>query len=223
MAYCRECGAPLQEGTKFCSECGAPTESAPLRLAPGPAIEFHEQKPQKVRKPLVKRWWFWALVLTLVACIAGRVGGDRSPRSKAAPTVPVATEAPTPTSKPTAAPTSEPTAAPTPEPTPESAPEPTPEQTETIPETEIRPEVKEFLDSYEAFMNEYVEFMQKYQDSDAGSAASMLMDYYSFFARYAEFEEKIDAFEESDLTNAELAYYIEVTSRVSQKLLSIAG
>ncbi len=33
----------------------------------------------------------------------------------------------------------------------------------------------------------------------------------------------MDAFDESELTNAELAYYIEVTSRVSKKLLTVAG
>ena len=40
---------------------------------------------------------------------------------------------------------------------------------------------------------------------------------------YTEFAEKIDAFDESELTNAELAYYLEVTNRVSQKLLRVAG
>ena len=39
---------------------------------------------------------------------------------------------------------------------------------------------------------------------------------------YTEFAEKIDAFDESELTNAELPYYLEVTSRVSQQLLSVA-
>ena len=40
---------------------------------------------------------------------------------------------------------------------------------------------------------------------------------------YAEFSEKIDAMDESELTTAETAYYLEVTSRVSQKLLLAAG
>lgn len=41
--------------------------------------------------------------------------------------------------------------------------------------------------------------------------------------RYTELAEKLDAFDESELTNAELAYYPEESNRVSQKLLSVAG
>ena len=90
-------------------------------------------------------------------------------------------------------------------------------------ENEIRPDVKEFLDAYEACMDEYVDFMQKYMNADPTSMVSMMGDYYSILARYTEFAEKIDAFDESELTNAELAYYLDVTNRVSQKLLSVAG
>ena len=121
-----------------------------------------------------------------------------------------ATAAPAATAKPTA----EPTAAPTAEPTPTQAP--------AISESDIRPEVKEFLDAYEAFMDEYVEFMQKYAKADANSMAAMMGDYFGILSRYAEFSDKIDALGEADLTNAELAYYLEVTNRVSQKLLKVA-
>ena len=51
----------------------------------------------------------------------------------------------------------------------------------------------------------------------------MMGDYASFMSRYADFAEKLDAMDESELTNAELAYYMEVTSRCSQKLLLAAG
>ena len=51
----------------------------------------------------------------------------------------------------------------------------------------------------------------------------MMGDYYRILTRYTEFAEKIDAFDKSELTNAELAYYLEVTNRVSQKLLRVAG
>ena len=34
---------------------------------------------------------------------------------------------------------------------------------------------------------------------------------------------RLDAFDESELTSAELSYYLEVTNRVNQRLLSVAG
>ena len=72
-------------------------------------------------------------------------------------------------------------------------------------------------------MDEYIEFMQKYEKADSSSAALMLYDYYQLMERYSEFTEKLDAMDESDYTNAEWAYYLEVTNRVNQKLLRALG
>lgn len=214
MAFCRQCGALLQEGTKFCPECGASADSVSVRMA-APQLEYPAEKPKKKRKSIFKRWWFWVLAVIVIAGIAGRSGEKAQTKPCARQTAPVATSAPEATSKPTADPTTEPAAEPTGEPTTEP-------QT-AVAQNEIRPEVKEFLDAYEACMDEYVEFMQKYMNADPTSMVSMMGDYYSILTRYTEFAEKIDAFDESELTNAELAYYLEVTKRVSQKLLSVAG
>lgn len=83
---------------------------------------------------------------------------------------------------------------------------------------EVSPDVKEALDSYEAFVDEYVAFMQEY--SQSSDTASMMADYADFMQRYADFAQKIEAMDSSSMSSADYAYYIEVTSRCSQKLLA---
>ena len=210
MATCRQCGAPLQKRMKFCSECGARAENAPVWMAE-PQIEYPAEKPKKKKKSIFRRWWFWVLAVIVIAGLAGRSGEKTQTEPTARQTAPAATAAPKATARPNAAPTAEPTE------------EPTPKPQTAVAENEIRPEVKEFLDAYEACMDEYVDFMQHYMNDESDSTLSMMGDYYRILRRYTEFEEKIDAFDESELTNAELAYYLEVTNRVSQKLLRVAG
>ena len=213
MAYCRKCGAILEEGTRFCAECGAPVE---------PGSGFGDGSPAKRRKPkkpFYKRWWFWLLALALIGALGGRGTSDSVTRQSPAPTAELQTAVPASTPEPSPAPTVRPTPTPTPAPTPVPTVEPTPEPKSGPADNEIRPEIKEFLDAYEACMNEYADFMKKYMSADPMSMIGMMGDYYSILERYTEFVDKIDALDESELTGAELAYYLEVTGRVSQKLL----
>lgn len=92
------------------------------------------------------------------------------------------------------------------------------EEKEAADSGEVSADVKEALDSYEAVMDEYVDFMQRYKDS--GYSASMLSDYTDMLQKYNDFSEKINAMDTGNMSNADYAYYIEVTSRVSQKLLA---
>ncbi|MDO4891504.1 MAG: hypothetical protein Q3963_09065, partial [Coriobacteriaceae bacterium] len=92
------------------------------------------------------------------------------------------------------------------------------EEKEAADSGEVSADVKETLDSYEAVMDEYVDFMQRYKDS--GYSASMLSEYTDMLQKYNDFSEKINAMDTSNMSNADYAYYIEVTSRVSQKLLA---
>ena len=95
----------------------------------------------------------------------------------------------------------------------------------TVPEELVdgmRPDFKNAMDSYETFMGEYCDFMAKYNESD-GSDLSLLSDYASFLSQYAEMAESFETWDSEDLTDAETAYYLEVQTRVSQKLLEVAG
>ena len=148
MAYCRQCGAVLQEGTKFCSECGAPVEGAPVRSTPGVRLEYPAETLRKTKKPIYRKWWFWVLVVIVASNVLGRSGSRSSEKparqEQAQVTMtPVLTAKPKPTPVQTPKPTPAPTPKPTPEPTPRPTPEPTPEPAEAaVSENTIRPEIK---------------------------------------------------------------------------------
>lgn len=91
---------------------------------------------------------------------------------------------------------------------------------ETSDDGEINPEFKETMDSYEEFFDKYCEFMKKYSNSD--DVTSMLTDYTDYMTRYTETMKKMEAINQNDLSTAEVAYYTEVSARISQKLLEIA-
>lgn len=48
MAFCTNCGSPLEEGAKFCGQCGTPTPTAPN---PQPAQQPYQQAPQQPSQP----------------------------------------------------------------------------------------------------------------------------------------------------------------------------
>ena len=110
--------------------------------------------------------------------------------------------------------------------------QPTPEEAvteETVPEGPqapaaeeidgVRPEIREVMESYEAFMDEYVSFMANYDASDTGS----LLKYTEILGKYAKFAEKATKIEDMDLTDEEALYYADVSLRISQKLLKAVG
>ena len=84
----------------------------------------------------------------------------------------------------------------------------------------VDPELKAFLDSYEKFVDEYVAFMKTY-NSDPANALSMLAEYSQMMASYADFTEKLAQYDENEMSAADAAYYLEVTTRCTQKMLEI--
>ena len=79
----------------------------------------------------------------------------------------------------------------------------------------IRPDVKEAIDAYEAFIDEYCEFITVYSDDPTN--AELIAEYLEFVVKLEEEERKIDALDK-DLTEEEDVYYTGVLLRCSEKL-----
>lgn len=84
----------------------------------------------------------------------------------------------------------------------------------------IGADFKAAMDDYEAFFDEYIEFMKSYKDNP--SDVTLALKSVEMATAYAENMEKLENLDTSSLNDAELAYYLEVTNRITQKLLSIA-
>lgn len=82
---------------------------------------------------------------------------------------------------------------------------------------DMRPEFKEAMDSYEAFYDEYCEFMKKFANNP--SDLGLLAEYGDMMSKMTDMSEKFDAWDEDEMNKAELEYYLEVNNRVAQKLL----
>lgn len=101
------------------------------------------------------------------------------------------------------------------------------EDTSTIP-TEatvlvdgMRPEFKEAMDSYEAFYDEYCDFMKKY--SETPSDFTLLLEYADMMTKAVEMDAKFEKWDDEEMNDAEMKYYLEVSTRVMQKLVDVMG
>lgn len=83
----------------------------------------------------------------------------------------------------------------------------------------MRPEFKEAMDAYEAFYDEYCDFMIRYQDNPTD--LMLVAQYGQLLIKMAEVNEAFEKWDESELNNEELKYYLEVSSRVMQKLVDV--
>lgn len=160
-----------------------------------------------------------ALILGLAAC-------GSSPAPKETPPAAVAT-APPATVAATTAPTA-PTTAPETEPeigAPTEAPTEVPTEALTEPTQLLvdgmRPEFKEAMDAYEAFYDEYCAFMVKYSQNPTDF--NLLMQYAGMLTKLGEMDEAFKQWDQEELNNAELKYYLEVNNRVMQKMVDIMG
>lgn len=82
---------------------------------------------------------------------------------------------------------------------------------------DLRPEFKDAMDAYEEFYDEYCELMLKYSENPTD--LTILSEYSEMMGKALEFDEKIAKWENEEMNDAELEYYLEVTNRVTKKLL----
>lgn len=85
--------------------------------------------------------------------------------------------------------------------------------------TGMRPEIKEAIDAYEEFLNTYCDFLESFDSTNF----SMLAKYAELVSQYTEMQKQFDTLGNSDLNEAELAYYTEVSLRCSAKLLEASA
>ncbi|MCJ0536677.1 DUF6591 domain-containing protein [Enterococcus cecorum] len=97
--------------------------------------------------------------------------------------------------------------------------QPSQQPTQQTSTTGVRPEVKEQIDAYEKFFDEYIAFMTKYKDSN--NAVSMAADYANFMKKYTDYMAKFENIDDKGWNDAEVAYWLEVNGRVMGKLATI--
>lgn len=85
----------------------------------------------------------------------------------------------------------------------------------------MRKEFKDAIDSYEKFMDEYVAFMKKYKENP--NDINLLSDYSKYMSKYSDMCSKFNKLGSENMNSAEIAYYIDVQTRVNQKLLEVAN
>ena len=107
------------------------------------------------------------------------------------------------------------------EPADSDAPVPEEAMETTSPDDGVSPEFRETMDHYEAFFNDYAAFMKKYAETD--DPTSMLLDYADFLEQYTELMAQLDAIEESELSEADAQYYLEVMTRINATLAEVTA
>lgn len=63
------------------------------------------------------------------------------------------------------------------------------------------------MDSYEAFFDEYVAFMKKYNNASSEDVLGMISDYNDYLRQCTETMEKIEAIDEDELSAEEALYF----------------
>ena len=85
----------------------------------------------------------------------------------------------------------------------------------------ISPEFKKTMDDYEAWFNHYCDVLEKYEENP--SDFELLSEMTDLLAEEEEMIEQMEEMDQSEMSNAELAYYIDETARIEKRLLEVAS
>ncbi len=83
----------------------------------------------------------------------------------------------------------------------------------------MRPEFKKAMDSYEEFYNSYYDLLKKYEKNPTDFG--LLTEYINMMEKAEEMDEALEAWDEDEMNDAELDYYLEVTNRILMKTAGI--
>lgn len=78
----------------------------------------------------------------------------------------------------------------------------------------VTPEFKELMDNYEAFIDEYIAFMENYDENNL----ELMYDYLNYLEKFSSTMNKLSEIDENELSEADTLYYLEVTARIYAKL-----
>ena len=84
----------------------------------------------------------------------------------------------------------------------------------------ISPEFKKTMDDYEAWFDHYCDVMERYKEDS--SNLELLSEMTDLLTEETTMLEQMENMDQSEMNNAELAYYIQVTARIEKKLLEVA-
>ena len=76
------------------------------------------------------------------------------------------------------------------------------------------------MDDYEVWFDHYCDVMKRYEDNP--SDLELMSEMTDLLTEETKMLEEMENMDESEMNNAELAYYLEVTARIEKKLLEVA-
>ena len=84
----------------------------------------------------------------------------------------------------------------------------------------LSPEFKKTMDDYEAWFDHYCDVMERYKEDSTD--LELLSEMTDLLSEETTMLEEMENMDQSEMNNAELAYYLEVTARIEKRLLEAA-